>query len=563
MGTLLGTLNVATSGLQVAQVQLDTAGHNIANVNTEGYSRQRVDAVASPADERTYGTVGRGVMVKTVERLRETFLDTVYRAEVSDLSASDVRASYYDSIQNLFDEPAEGGFGTNITDFFDALDDFANSVEDQSVRTAVITQAQTLSSSFNQLSEQLYALRTNANEEVINTVPDVNSLAEQIAALNVTIRNSEVGGVTANDLRDQRDQLLDQLSKDINIQFAEQENGQVDVSIGGESFITGGSYREIAAVRDTSIDSTRQDLVTVRFVDNGNAVDIQGGSLYGNLQARDVDLLKAADRVNTMASTIIEEINKIQSTGNGLDNLSGTISATNAVTSASATLGTAGLPFDVANGSFDVVGYDSSGTATTTTISVTDSTTLDSLAADLNAVGNFSASVSNGVLSLGASSGYTYSFANDTSGALTALGINGLFTGHDAATMGVNSAIEDNPNLLTSTYSTDTLNTGDNTAALALAGLRSEKVLENGTATISNYYETTIVRVGTDAKANQQMNDVQQAFVDDFESRRQQVSGVSVDEEVTNMMLFQRAYEASARVISVVNSMFDALFNSF
>ena len=101
------------------------------------------------------------------------------------------------------------------------------------------------------------------------------------------------------------------------------------------------------------------------------------------------------------------------------------------------------------------------------------------------------------------------------------------------------------------------------TAALAMANVRDSKVLENGTATISNFYETTIVRVGTDAEANQQQNTVQKAFVDDFDSRRQQVSSVSIDEEVTNMMLFQRGYEASARVITVIDRMLDALFNAF
>lgn len=563
MGTLFSTLDIARSGLQVAQVQMDVTGHNIANVNKDGYSRQRVDLVSALPVTRPYGSIGRGVQVKLIERLRETFLDTVYRDEASNLGASNVRAPYFGRIQDLFNEPGDRGFGTNITSFFDSLNDFANNVEEQPVRMSVINQAQTLAASFNQLSQQVYALRSNANAEIVNTVPDINSLAQQIAALNVTIRNSEAAGVKANDLRDERDQLLDQLANEVNIQFRERDNGQIDVLIGGESFIDGDSYRPLKTVRDPSIDPARQDLVTVRFADNGQAVNIQGGVLYGALVVRDSDLAVLTNRVDTMAATIINEINKIHSTGNGLENLSGTVSATNAVTDAASALGSAGLSSPVTPGSFDIAVYDSSGNPTTSTIDIAAATTLDSLAADLNTVGNFSASVADGVLSLGTSSPYTFSFANDTSGVLAALGVNGLFTGRDAASMGVSRAIEDNPRLLTSAYSTNVLDTGDNTTALALANVRNARVLENATATINDYYETTIVRVGTDARANDQQNSVQKSFVDDFQRRRQEVSGVSIDEEVTNMMMFQRGYEASARVITVIDRMLDALFNAF
>jgi len=142
---------------------------------------------------------------------------------------------------------------------------------------------------------------------------------------------------------------------------------------------------------------------------------------------------------------------------------------------------------------------------------------------------------------------------------LTALGINGLFTGHNAATMAVNSDITNNPRLLTSGYSTDILNTGDNTAAIDLASVQNKMVFDNGTATIQNFYESTIVRVGVDARANSQTLDVQNSFVNDFQNRRQAVSGVSIDEEVTFMLQYQRGYEAAARVITVVDRMLDAL----
>ena len=560
MGNLFSTLDIARSALQASQVQIDVAGHNIANVNKEGYSRQRVTLTARSPESHTYGELGRGVQVSDIERLREEFLDTVYRQQEQGLGSAETRASYFSRIEGLFQEPGASGFGTRLSEFFNSLNDFANSVEEQPVRMSVITEAQSLATSFNQIAQQVYALRSNANEEVRNAVPEINSFASRIAALNVSIRMEELGGHKANDLRDERDLELDQLAKLINISYRERENGQIDVFVSGDILVTGEDARQLVAQQDPAIDPQRSDLLAVRFADNGTAVDIRDGSLYGALTARDSDLAHVATRLDQIASAIIREVNAIHSTGNGLDNLSGTIAGSNAVNDPAAALSSAGLPFDVTPGSFDVVVYDASGAAAQTTVTITAATTLNDLVASLNAIPNFSASVgSDNTVRLGATGTNTFSFANDTSGALTALGINGLFTGHSAATMAVNSGIVNNPRLLTSGYSTDVLNTGDNTAAIALAGVQNKMVFDNGTATIQNFYESTIVRVGVDARANNQTLDVQNAFVNDFQNRRLAASGVSIDEEVTFMLQYQRGYEAAARVITIVDRMLDAL----
>lgn len=560
LGSLFNTLDIARSGLQAAQIELNVAGHNISNVNKEGYSRQRVTLTNRNPERNTFGQLGRGVEVSDVSRVREAFLDTIYRQQLQRLQSAQVRASYFTSVEDLFQEPDTNGFGTRLSDFFGALDDFSNNVEEQAVRTSVVTEAQNLAASLNQVAEEIYALRTNANEEVKNTVPEINSLASQIASLNVTIQQEESGGHKANDLRDERDLALDKLSQLVDITYRERGDTMVDVFVGGEVLVAGEDTRQVVAQQDSTLDPARSDLVTVQFADSGKALDISGGSIYGALMARDTDLKAAGARIDDIAAAIIREVNTVQSTGNGIQNLSGTISGTNAVTDAATPLSSAGLPFDVTNGSFDVIVYDASGNPTTSTVTITDTTTLDSLAASLNGIANFSASVgSDRTLSLGATGTNTFSFANDTSGALTALGINGVFTGHDAASIAVSTDIAENPLLLSSGYSTDIKDTGDNTAALALANIRNNLVFDNGTATIQNYYESTIVRVGVDARANSQTLDVQQTFVDDFNNRRQEVSGVSIDEEVTYMLQYQRAYEASARVITVVDRMLDAL----
>ncbi len=561
MGTLFSALDIARSGLQAAQTQLDVSGHNIANVNREGYTRQRVVLNDRYPIEQTYGYIGRGVQVQTVERLRETFLDTVYRQQVPTLGAAQTRAAYYARLQDLFQEPGDSGFGTQIDDFFNALNDFANNVEEQPVRMSVVTEAQTLAQNLNEISRQIYSLRTNANEEVIHAIPEINSYAEQIAALNVNIRIAEGSGGTANDLRDERDLLLDKLSSLINVTISERQTGEVDVLVHGSQLVNATQFREIIAVPDGTLDPDRADLVALRFADNNEAVVVTDGQIFGALQARDVDTVDMQNRMDNLAAALIEQMNQVQSTGRGLVNLSGNITGSNAVTNAGTPLGTAGLPFDVTvPGSFDVTVYDAGGTPTTTTININAGTTLNSLAASLNGVANFSASVNaNGTLTLGATGANTFSFGNDSSNVLTALGINSFFTGDSASNISVSDQILNDPRLLSSSFNTDVLNTGDNSAALALAQVRTATVLENNTASINDYYESTIVRLGVSARANTQTMDVVQSFVNDFQQRRQEVSGVSLDEEAVNLMQFQRAYEASAHVVSVANAMMDAL----
>ncbi|NIA14857.1 MAG: flagellar hook-associated protein FlgK [Nitrospiraceae bacterium] len=560
LGNLFGTFNIAQTGLQAAQVQLEVAGHNIANVNREGFSRQRAELTFLEPTSRSYGLVGGGVRIQDVSRIRDEFLDIVFREQNPGLSFTEVRATYFNRMEDLFQEPGENGFGTRLSFFFDALNDFANNVEELPVRQSVITEAQSLTSLLNQLAQNIQALRTNANEEVINIVPEINSLSERIAALNQNIADAELGGAKANDVRDERDLLLDQLSGLINISFRERDNGEVDVFIAGDVVVGGSEFREMAAVRDPTLDPVRLDLVAVRFVDNDQDVDIRDGELAGALAIRDESLVLLADDIDMIAATIIEQVNRIHANGNGLDNLSGAITGTNAVNDSTNTLDAAGLPFDVTPGTFDVVVYDAANVPTTTTITITTASTLDSLVADLNGIPNFSASVTaNNTISLSATAPSTFSFANDTSNVLTALGVNGLFTGTDALTMGINQDLLDNPRLITSGYSLDILETGDNSAALDMANLRTAQLLGNNSSTVNDFYESTIVRVGVDARANTDTLQVQQAFVDDFNRRRQEVSGVSIDEEVTNMLQYQRAYEASARVITTVDRMLDAL----
>lgn len=568
MGTLFSTLDLGRSGLQVAQVQLDVAGNNIANVNKAGYSRQRVEVVSKAANYLPYGALGRGPAVAGVERLREDFLDVVYRQQVPQLGNTEVQSSYFGRTEDIFQEPGENGFAARFSQFFDAVNDFANNVESLPGREALLAEGDAISGALREAAGRVNALRSSANEEVRGLVPEINSLTGRIAELNRSIRDIELNGTRANDIRDDRDLLVDELAKISNISYREDDSGAVNILIGGDPLVTGTRVRELKAEPTSTIDPSRGDLLEVRFVDKDSKVNVQGGKLYGLLKQRDVELASLDNELDTIAHGLIESMNKIHNTGNGIENFS-SLSSTNMDLDLTTPLSQLSPPFDISDGNFQIRVYDSTG-ALAETFSVpiiatgplgTQTTTQDIVNA-INGSARMTANLgSDGKIIFQPQAGFTFNFANDTSNVLTALGVNGFFNGTDASSIQVNSILHENPLLLSSGYSADNLATGDNRAALDMAGLRTAKVLENNTQTVQEFYQSVIARVGVNTRTNNAQLTVQQSFVQQFDARRQEVSGVSIDEEVTNLIQFQRAYQASARVISVADNLLETLIS--
>ena len=564
MGTLFSSFDIATSGLQAAQIQLDVAGNNIANVNREGYSRQRVNLASRVPIYMPYGQVGRGVAVAGIERLRDTFLDAAFRRQNPNLGFSELTARFFSQIESIFQEPGPDGAGIRINSFFDSLNDFANNVESIPARQAAISEAGALADTLNIISRRVNELRSNANAEVFDAVSQINSLGEQISRLNGQIRVLERGGAReASDLRDDRDLLVDQLSRLVDVTYRERTNGELDIQIAGEEFVSGDFFQRLETVRDATLDAKRPDLFRVQFVASGRQLNPSNGELAAALDLRDRVLVQVDNQMDELAATLIQQVNQIQTQGNGLSNFEGAVRSTNPTVDGTTALVSAGLPFDLdVPGSFDVVVYDAAGVPTVSTINVTNTTTLDGLAVQLSGVANINATVINGrTLEIEGAAGFSFGFANDSAGALTALGINGLFTGSNAGNISINADIQARPELLASGFSLDPLETGDNTAALALAALRDATVFGNNEATINEFYEQFLTTTGVDARANLDRLRVDEAFVDDFQRRREEISGVNIDEEVTNLLLYQRAFEASARVINTADRMLETLLN--
>ncbi|MCX8064635.1 MAG: flagellar hook-associated protein FlgK [Candidatus Hydrogenedentes bacterium] len=564
MGTLFSALDIARSGMLVAQVQLDVTGHNIANANTEGYSRQRVDVTTQMPNYRPYGVVGRGPAVAGINRIRETFLDSIYRQQYSAFGRCENIATYFTRIEDIFQEPGENGFSSRLARFFDALQDFAGNVEQDSVRVSLVTEGVALANSLNELARQIYLIESDVNEEIRTNIEQINSLLKRIAEYNRNIRDSEISGKKANDLRDGRDLLLDQLSKIISISTRERDDGQVDVILGGVEIVGGTRYRALKAVVDNSIDPSRPDFLSVVFEDNNEKAIIPDGTLAGMLRVRDNYLREIKQQLDELTKAIVGAINSIHSQGRGLELYSTTLASYISASSSTIPLSNLNLPFDINNGSFQILVYDSLGNlAETLTISVDPNTnSLNDITASINASSYLSASINpQGYLSISPNPGYSFRFANDSSGFLNAFQLNPFFTGYTAKNISVNPELIRNPRLLSSGTSSNNSETGDNTSALAMAQLRTRKILSNSTQTADEFYQSLIVKVGVNARSNLDILEMERNFIRDFSQRRQEVSGVNLDEEVTNLLLFQRAYEASARIVVVTDRMLEALLN--
>jgi flagellar hook-associated protein 1 FlgK len=243
--SLLG-INAAVRGMAAAQTALNTMGHNVSNANTEGYSRQRVNvSPASPIPTPGFNTpvrlasLGSGTQINGINRLRDEFLDLQVRRENAVLGANEAFSQHVKLIEDVFHEPSETGLSSLLNEFFNSWHTLVSNPEAPGVRAVVRDQAATLANTLNDASQRLITQRKEIDGQVKNGLTDINLFTEQIAQLNVQIAEVQVGGGSANQLRDQRDLLLEKISKLVKVQTVQHEDGKVWVYLNGRALVAG------------------------------------------------------------------------------------------------------------------------------------------------------------------------------------------------------------------------------------------------------------------------------------------------------------------------------------
>ncbi|MBW1992474.1 MAG: flagellar hook-associated protein FlgK, partial [Deltaproteobacteria bacterium] len=447
-------LDMAARALLGQQVGLEVTSHNVTNVNTPGYSRQKVCFETAAPLPSPWGPLGDGVRVQGIERAFDPFITAKLNETASELAEYQAHQAYLDQVASLFNETQEAALNDRLSKFWAAWQDLANNPTGSGERQALLQSALSLCEILNFQADGLVRERTALVQRLGPLLEDVNAHAARIAELNRAIQETEANGQTANDLRDLRQQELARLSQLIGIRYYTDTDGMVNVYVGqGTSLVQG--------VQSWTLDFTltAADTLSIRWNGpNGLQEDItahlSGGQVAALLQVRDSLLAAYQAALDQLAQDLITAVNAQHTQGVGLE-LFSSLTGTYAVTDPDLPLDSAGLPFgdDLTASSF-VIHVERDGTPLAAgTIAVDPGMTLNELINAINTdpelAGLVTASLEGNRLKLTANSGTdTFGFSQDTAGLLASLGLNTFFDGDKAYTLAVNPWVLANPDLI-------------------------------------------------------------------------------------------------------------------
>jgi len=536
-------LELSRRALASQQAALNITGHNIANANTQGYTRQIGNLTATtPYTISVAGgnlSLGSGVSLDTVTRARDTYVDRQFRGETSKQQYWAGREDSLQKIEGILNEPSDNSLHTDMDNFWNAWSDLSKNPENMGARSVVRERALTLTESFHHLAQQVKDMRENLDSSIKVQIHQINTYGQQIKDLNDQIKRAEVAGDNPNDLRDQRDLVVDQLSKLVNVRVIETKDPAFtdrDVS----------SFKVIIGNENSAENNTLVDDSTVRFLQepppqkniNGHNsarvvwsddpgplkkdVDLgtKLGALAANIEVRDVDLPKFGEQFDKLAQGIASAVNALHQTGQGLT----------AETQTDSVVGPVGINFftDGSNPPSSTPPELPVITAATITLNFV-------IENDLNRIAT-------GTIPL-----------DDTT---------------------------DPPTHKLDEHGNPLVSVGDGSIARALSSLSGgwsaiEKLIASGKfgtvdgipqtpvsgASFGDYYGANVAQMGVDVQQAERMKAGQDVLVVHLSNQRESFSGVSLDEEMTNLVRFQKSYSAAARMVTMMDDMLDTIVN--
>lgn len=561
--SLNGALQIGRSGLVASQAGIQVAGNNMANASTPGYTRQVVNLAPARGEQIGRGQfIGRGVDLMQITRQVDVALQNRLRDAISQQQGSVIDQRFLASIESLQNELTDNDLSTLLSEFFNSFSELANSPLDNAVRTVVVQQGEILADRLQTLRGDYGRVRDEVDRDLTTSIDQVNRLLTRLEDVNLRIAQSEQGVAVANSLRDQRDQVLEELAQYMDISAIEQPNGAVDVLVGSLPIVVAGQSRGVE-LRSESKNGEIE--VTVRISADQSELSIDSGRIGALLRQRDETINPAIDDLDTFASQLIFQVNRLHAQGQGKSGFTST-NGVYAIADPTANLNSvdANLPFRVENGSFFIhVTHQQTGTRTTHQINVDgDAMSLNDLISEINTVvgvPNVTASISaGGELSLSAAAGYEFSFSDDTSGALAALGVNTYFSGRNAADISLNQTLKNDPSKLAVGAGHVP---GSNDTAVAIANLQDAAINELNGSSLREFWQHSVNRTAVLAAAAKNSVDAATLVRENIAGQLQAVSGVSMDEEAISLLSFQRQFQASARFISVIDEMIQTLLS--
>ncbi len=563
--SLFSTIQQSANALQVSQLGLNVVGNNIANANTPGYIRQEL--IQEPGTGVRIGDtiLGYGVRAVGVRQKYNQFVFDQMRLASSSLASSEKLDETYSQIEAIFSELSGSDISSQLSEFSSSIHDVLNQPGNAALRRLVIERGKNLASNIRTMSQRFTDIGLTIEREIQTTAVDINRLTRQLAGLNQRIVSLEGGRTSGSDavgLRDERLKVLRELSDLVDVRAVEQPSGAVTVYAGGEYLVADGIYREVAVAVETSGENSQLE---VHLADTDAPLIVSAGKLHGLYQARDTALENAQQQLDQFASDLIQQFNAIHSQGQGQRGFT-SVTGTNPNDDIQAPLDLAGYDTAVENGAFEIVVRDlETGQTNTHRIRVqltgaVDDTSLEDVRDAISAISGLTASIlPDGELRIEADSAATdFSFQNDTSGFLAAAGINTFFVGNSAQTIDLNPVVADEPAMLAASL-TGIGNGTDNALALANAFDLPQEQLED--RSIKQVYEDMVVRITQDINVQSGVSDGLRNYLKTLESEHLAASGVNLDEEAVKMIFYQRAFQASSRLIQASSEMLDVLVN--
>lgn len=563
--TLLGTLQTASNAIQAASLGLQVTGNNIANANNPDYIRQRLVQNPAPAVPRGTLLLGLGTKVEGVVQVLDQFLADRLRAAGSDVARSQAQADAYSRLEAVVNELGENDLSSALTAFFGSLNDVLNQPESTSVRNIAVQKGQALADLLHRMDSQVRDLHQDLDRQIAGQADEINRLLREIAKLNVQIVQAEGGSVSPSDavgLRDRRAAALSELAKITNIQAIEQPTGDVAVYSGGDYLVMLGTARQVGVV--TSVrDGLTVSEIQVQEINSPLASG--GGKLAGLVAARDEVVGGFLQQLDRFTGTLVQEFNKVHAGGQGLTGFQA-LTAQMPVSDPGRPLDSVGLVPPPTTGLFQVqIINTQTGQRQTAEIhedldGLDGDTTLASLASQLDAIDGLAAAIgSDGRLRLTAEAPQLrFAFAQDTSGVLAALGLNTFFTGTTAADIGINPVLRSDPGKLAMSGGGPAEDTHN---GQLLAGLLTAPLAGQHGASLATLYDRLTGDVAQASQTARAAAEGFRYFQQTLEGQHLAISGVNLDEEAVRMIEYQRAFQASARVIATVNELLQTLLN--
>lgn len=590
MNNLISSLQIAKRALSTQRLGLSIAGHNISNVNTPNYARQQ--ALVEPG---VGGAGMAGVEITYIRRIQDRVVDERLRLNTQELAKWQTLSDRLSQIETFFSDLAGTGLSQALSDFWNSWQDLTVSPESESSRLVAVQRGVVLASRLQDMNAGMEESHTDLDAEINRKITESNEITTRIGKLNQEIISIELSGNQANDQRTLRDYQLAQLSELINFRTTEKNDGSVQVFVDSLSLVEGKRVTELVAKLIPNSDGGSTSTASTKILASNNEVAISGGTLAGLIEARDQHLPSMLTRMKTLSETLIAQVNKLHKSGYGLDNSSG-------------------LEF-FSGTSIDDITVNSQLLADPKKLGVS---------SDKDAPGNNKRALEIAQLQISLTIGATV-IPNDrqiltvegTTGWSKGdiLGVKGdnstfgriltvdsrtqvtieLFQNPTTKTFDKQFDLEQADGSITvitdkvyrdaggNYYTTDPnqiddddladlvlkgelveLNPGPETSSVMTANsqtITSGETFTEGTQTFSDYFASMYSFIGTQSQQAQRNSENTELLVQQLTDYREKVSGVSLDEEMANLIQFQRAFEASARYIRIVDEMLATLMN--